>query len=233
MKPAIITSAPVSSALPGCFSMLKFLKCSQAFYRQKIFLPGMAGTVRVEQTHKTFFDCRIEVVVQKVFPVRQIQLFHHSLDRIRIIADRQYELLTGGIFRNQLVGYLWGTCGVSLWGELFRSGNNQITVLQLVGFAQQEVAEELLQMFKFRLNAAGIVAIVGTDKGIAEVPGVFSEEIVADGESHCPEIFDRKDSGGAGVALPEGVDLPDAGNELAKVPDHLCVIEVLVAELCE
>ena len=97
----------------GVFSMLKFLKCSQAFYRQKIFLPGMAGTVRIEQTHKTFFDCRIEVVVQKVFPVRQIQLFHHSLDRIRIIADRQYEFLTGGIFRNQLVGYLWGTCGVS------------------------------------------------------------------------------------------------------------------------
>ena len=108
MKPAIITSAPVSSALPGCFSMQKFLKCSQAFYRQKIFLPGMAGTVRIEQTHKTFFECRIEVVVQKVFPVRQIQLFHHSLDRIRIIADRQYEFLTGGIFRNQLVGYLSG-----------------------------------------------------------------------------------------------------------------------------
>ena len=122
---------------------------------------------------------------------------------------------------------------VSLCGELFRSGNDQITVLQLVGFAQQEVTEELLQVFKFRLNAAGVVAIVGTDESIAEVPGMFGKEVVADGESHCPEIFDRKDSGGAGVALPEGVDLPDAGNELAKVPDHLCVIEVLVAELCE
>ena len=120
-----------------------------------------------------------------------------------------------------------------MWGKLFRSRNDQITVLQFVCFAEQEVTEELLQVFKFRLDAAGIVAIVGTDKGIAEVPGVFSEEIVADGESHCPEIFDRKDSGGAGVALPEGVDLPDAGHELAKVPDHLCVIEVLVAELCE
>ena len=131
------------------------------------------------------------------------------------------------------MGCLWCTCGVSLWGEFFRSGNNQITVLQLVGFAKQEVAEKLFKMFKFRLDATGVVAIVGTDKGIAEVPGVFGKEVVADGESHCPEIFDRKDSGGAGVALPEGVDLPDAGNELAKVPDHLCVIEVLVAELCE
>ena len=103
---------PVSSALPGCFSMLKFLKCSQAFCRQKIFLPGMAGTVGIEQTHKAIFDRRIEIVAQKVFPVRQIHLFHHSLDRTRIVTDCQYEFLTGGIFRNQLVGYLWGTCGV-------------------------------------------------------------------------------------------------------------------------
>ena len=106
-----------------------------------------------------------------------------------------------------------------MWGELFRSGNDQKTVLQLVGFAQQEVTEELLQVFKFRLDAAGIVSIVGTNKGIAEVPGVFGKEVVADGEAHCPEILDRKDSGGAGVALPEGVDLPDAGNKLGKVPD--------------
>ena len=59
----------------------------------------------------------------------------------------------------------------------------------------------------------------------------FTDELVADGESHCPEIFDRKDRCGAGVALPEGVDLPDAGNKLGKVTDHLGVIEVLVAEL--
>ena len=126
-----------------------------------------------------------------------------------------------------------GACRVSLWSELFRSGNDQIAVLQLVDFAQQKVTEELLQVFKFRLDAAGIVAIVGTDKGIAEVPGVFDKEVVADGEAHCPEVLDRKDCRGSGVAFTEGVDLPDAGNELAKVPDHLCVIEVLVAELCE
>ena len=86
-------------------------------------------------------------------------------------------------------------------------------------------------MFKFRLDVAGIVAIVGTDKSIAEVPGVFGKKIVADDESHCPEIFDRKDRCGAGVTLPEGMDLPDAGNKLGKVPDHFVVIEVLVAEL--
>ena len=118
-----------------------------------------------------------------------------------------------------------------LWGELFRSRNDQITVLQLVGFTEQEVTEELLQVFKFRLDAAGIVAIVGTDKGIAEVPGVFCKKVVADGEAHCPEIFDRKDCRGSGVAFTEGVDLPDTGNKLGKVTDHLGVIEILVAEL--
>ena len=49
--------------------MLKLLKCCQAFYCQKILLPGMAGTVRIEQTHKTFFYCRIEVVVKKILSV--------------------------------------------------------------------------------------------------------------------------------------------------------------------
>ena len=115
-----------------------------------------------------------------------------------------------------------GTCPVNLSGsvlksKLFRSRNDQITVLQLVGFAEQEVTEELLQVFKFRLNAAGVVAIVGTHKGIAEVPGVFGKEVVADGETHCPEILDRKDCRGSGVAFTEGVDLPDTGNELAKL----------------
>ena len=59
---------------------------------------------------------------------------------------------------------------------------------------------------------------------------MFCKEIVADGETHCPEILDRKDRRGSGVALPEGVNLPDAGNELGKAPDHLCVIEVPVTE---
>ena len=149
-------------------------------------------------------------------------MLHQFFYRELIIANSFYDLAHGNIIRDQLVGYLSGTCRVSLWGEFFRSGNNQITVLQLVGFAQQEVAEKLLKGGKIRLNAAGIVAIVGTDKGIAEIPGVFCKEIVADGETHCPEIFDRKDRRGSGIALPEGVDLPDTGNELAKVPDHLC-----------
>ena len=157
-------------------------------------------------------------------------LFHCQF----IIPQSFYQLKYSGIISRELVRYLSGQLvRFSLWGKLFRSRNDQITVLQLVGFAKQEVTEELLQVFKFRLDAAGIVAIVGTHKGIAEVPGVFGKEVVADGESHCPEIFDRKDCRGSGVAFTEGVDLPDTGNELAKVPDHLCVIEVLVAELCE
>ena len=78
------------------------------------------------------------------------------------------------------MGCLRCTCGVSLWGKLFRSGNNQITVLKFVGFAQQEVAKEFFQRFKFRLNAAGVVAIICPDKCIAKVPGVFGKKIVAD-----------------------------------------------------
>ena len=62
---------------------------------------------------------------------------------------------------------------------------------------------------------------------------MFGKEVIADGETHCPEILDRKDRRGSGVAFTEGVDLPDTGNKLGKVPDHPGVIEILVAELCE
>ena len=89
----------------------------------------------------------------------------------------------------------------------------------------------LLLIWKEFHRSTGIVAIVGTDKGIAEVPGVFGKEVVAYSKAHRTQIFDCKDCRGSGVALSEGVNLPDTGNKLGKVPDHLCVIEVLVAEL--
>ena len=54
--------------------MLKFLKGRQALYCQKIFLPGMAGTVRIEQTHKAIFDRRIEIVGKESFTMFQPDL---------------------------------------------------------------------------------------------------------------------------------------------------------------
>ena len=64
-----IRSTPVCSTLPGCFSMLKSLKCSKSFHRQQILLPGVAWAVRIEQTHKASFYCRVEVVVEGSFPM--------------------------------------------------------------------------------------------------------------------------------------------------------------------
>ena len=119
----------------------------------------MAGTVRIQQPHKAILDRRIQIVIEKVFPVRQLQLLHYSLDRTRIVADCQYKFLTEGIFRDQLVGRLLRTCGVSLWGKLFWSGNNKIAVLQLVGFTEQKVAEKLFPIFKFRLNVTQLNTI--------------------------------------------------------------------------
>ena len=109
-----------------------------------------------------------------------------------IIANSFYDLAHGNIIRDQLVGYLSGTCRVSLWGEFFRSGNNQITVLQLVGFAQQEVAEEFFQMFQFRFNAAGIVAVVGSHRSIAEVPNITSKAFFISQPNICQPWVDVK-----------------------------------------
>ena len=62
-----------------------------------------------------------------------------------IVANNLDQLKRLWVIDCELVRYLSGTCRVSLWGEFFRSGNKQITVLQLVGLAKQEVAEKLLK----------------------------------------------------------------------------------------
>jgi len=43
----------------------------QAFYGQQIFLPGMPGTVGVEQLHPTGRNSRVQVVAKEVFPIFQ------------------------------------------------------------------------------------------------------------------------------------------------------------------
>jgi hypothetical protein len=64
----MMTQAPVKLYASGVFfSMLKFLKGRQTLYCQKILLPGVTGTVGIEQTHKAIFDRRIEVVGKERF----------------------------------------------------------------------------------------------------------------------------------------------------------------------
>jgi len=50
-------------------------------------------------------------------------------------------------------------------------------------------------------------------------------------KAQCPQILDGKNRRGAGVALAKDMDLPNAGNELAKVLDNLVDAQPLVREI--
>ena len=88
--------------------MLKFLKCSKPFHCQQILLPRVAWAVRIEQTHKASFYCRVEVVVEEIFSICQTKMLHQFFYRELIIANSFYDLAHGNIIRDQLVGYLSG-----------------------------------------------------------------------------------------------------------------------------
>ena len=88
--------------------MMKFLKRSNPLFRQKILLPGMMGTVRIEQTHKSIFDCRIEVVVEKSFPMFQADHRQHFFYRQFIVSNNLDQLKRLRVINCELVRYLSG-----------------------------------------------------------------------------------------------------------------------------
>ena len=120
-SPVLCLRLQVSHTLPGCFSVLKFMKYSQAFYCQKIFLPGVAGTVRVEQTHKASFDRRIEVVIEESFPMFQTDNRQHFFYSKFFIANRFDQLNDSWIIGWELVRYLSGQL-VRFCSEINSSG---------------------------------------------------------------------------------------------------------------
>ena len=62
-------------------------------------------------------------------------------------------------------------------------------------------------------NSLGKIILVCPYKSVAEVPGVFFEEIVIDVEAKTTQILDGKDSCGPGVTLAESMNLPDSGDK--------------------
>ena len=69
------------------------------------------------------------------------------------------------------------------------------------------------------MNAFLQIVVVGTDKRVAEVPGVGGEHIVVHREAEGLQILHDEDRGRACVSLAEGMNLPDARRKLRHVLD--------------
>ena len=74
---------------------------------------------------------------------------------------------------------------------------------------QNQVSEETHQILVRGRNSLGKIMIVRPHKSVAEIPGVFFEEVIIDVEAKTSQILDGEDSGCPGVALAESMNLPD------------------------
>ena len=57
------------------------------------------------------------------------------------------------------------------------------------------------------------ILVVGPDQCVTEIPRMLLKHTVVCLEADGLQILDSEDGGGTGVALAEGVCLPDAGDE--------------------
>ncbi len=94
-----------------------------------------------------------------------------------------------------------GTCmGVVL---IILIPNQHISILQFVVFTEQQITEELYEEGLVLLYAFLGITIIGTYKGITEVPGIISEQFVIYIETTRAEIFDNENSRCSRVSFTE------------------------------
>ncbi len=89
------------------------------------------------------------------------------------------------------------------------NGYVHFTIGESAFLTQNQIPEETHQILVRGRNSLGKIIIVRPYKSVAEVPGVFFEEIVIDVEAKTSQILDGKDSGCPGVTLAESMNLPD------------------------
>ena len=163
------------------------------------------GICRILHTHKSFSYCWCERIIHKVRTVLQTYSLHHVLHPHFFFTDCQYQ--TRHILRRRLyvdwtcTGTCMGTCmGVVL---IILIPNQHISILQFVVFTEQQITEELYEEGLVLLYAFLGITIIGTYKGITEVPGIISEQFVIYIETTRAEIFDNENSRCSRVSFTE------------------------------
>ena len=86
--------------------------------------------------------------------------------------------------------------------------NQHISILQFVVFTEQQITEKLYEERLVWLYAFLGITIIGTYKGITEVPGIISEQFVIYIKTTRTEIFDNENSRCSRVSFTERMVLP-------------------------
>ena len=96
----------------------------------------------------------------------------------------------------------------------------EIAIFQFMLRAEEQVFKKHFKILARGVNTFLQIVVVGTDKRVAEVPGVRGKHIVVHSKAEGLQIFHDEDRGRARVSLAEGMDLPDTGRKLYHVLDR-------------
>lgn len=135
-----------------------------------------------------------------------------------------------------------GTCGgtyggvvwfsqIRLHTPFFRGVDMQIAVAEVPLLAEEQVAEETLQIDRGVVYAFHGILVVGADKGVAEIPRVFGKQVVLNVKAYRAQVLYGEHGRGAGVAFAESVDLPKSGDETGDMSDKVVLCEAFITEL--
>ena len=65
------------------------------------------------------------------------------------------------------------------------------------------------------------VIVVSADKRIAEIPRVFSDDVIRYVKTERPQILDEEHRRGPGITFTESMNLPEPRNDKRKMSDDL------------
>ena len=107
----------------------------------------------------------------------------------------------------------------------------KVAVFQVPFLAKQQVAEETDEIQGRIVYVLLHVAVVGSYESIAEIPGMKGKHAIVHMEAERTEILDGKHCRGSGVALREGVYLPDARDKIGDMLYLLVFRQTTIGEL--
>lgn len=95
----------------------------------------------------------------------------------------------------------------------------QITVLQFVTLAHQQIAEELFEVFRLLLDTLSHIFVVRTDKGVPKIPRILGKNVVPYLESYGTQVLDGKNRSRACLsAFAPTTSARDTGKHCSTIP---------------
>ncbi len=167
----------------------------------------MMGIGRVLHTHESFSYCWCERIIHKLGrffkPAASIILLLALISSLPIANTNRFTLSDDGCIFSELA---WVSCMGGVLVILIP--NQHISILQFIVFSEQQITEKLYKERLVWLYAFLGITIIGTYKGIMEVPGIVCKQLIVYLETTRTEISDNENSSCSRISFTERMVLP-------------------------